>query len=239
MIITSIPLLFFFATRRSCEPLHIQYSYNDQSIWVVNSLYTPQTNLVATAEVYDIDANLLFRRSVPINRIEEDDSIYLFAIPTIETLTTSYFVRLSLDDSTGRISNNFYWLSITEDVLEWDSSTWWHTPIVSYSDHTLLQTLPLIDLEVDSATTHDPTTGETTTEVTIHNPTSTIALFIHARVINATGNDVWPIYWDDNYISLVPSEIRVLTAKYPGSDGVGIQVQTELWNNISGGKTLK
>jgi len=232
------PTSVYFATKRACEPLHIQYSYDDDSIWIVNSLYTPQTDLRATAEVYDIEAKLLFERSVPISRIEADSSISVFSIPTINSLSTSYFVRLHLDKGADRLSNNFYWLSTVEDVLDWNRSNWWETPIISYSDHTLLQTLPVIDLEVDSVTNHDPTTGDTTTQVTIHNPESAIALFIHASVLSATGEDMWPIFWDDNYISLLPGETRVLVAKYADSDVDGIQVQTELWNNICGGKSL-
>ena len=31
----------YFAAKKACEPLHIQYSYDDQSIVVVNSTYGP------------------------------------------------------------------------------------------------------------------------------------------------------------------------------------------------------
>jgi exo-1,4-beta-D-glucosaminidase len=232
------PTSTYFAVKQACEPIHIQYSYDDESIWLVNSLYTPQLNLVARAEVYDIDANNLFQTSINVPRIEPDTSQALFVIPPLGTATTSYFLRLYLyRDTTILISQNFYWLSTNPDVLNWSGTTWWHTPTQSYADHTLLQTLPPINLRVESNSTQDPVTGDSVTQVTINNPQLAIALFIRARVVDAAGKDVWPIFWDDNYISLLPRETRVITAKY-NHLGV-IQVQTELWNNISGGKKIR
>jgi len=231
------PSSTYFATKRACEPVHIQYSYDDRSIWVVNSLYTAQTNLKATAEVYSISATQLYQHSVNIDKIDSDSAKSLFVLPSrIDNLSSSYFVRLLLDNANGRVSNNFYWLSTTADVLDWNKSTWYDTPIKTYGNLTLLQTLPKVNLKVTSNTTQDQKTGETVTQVSINNPGSSIALFVHARVVSNSGLDIWPILWDDNYVSLLPSETRVLTAKYTRSNGQGDQVITEVWNNISGGK---
>jgi exo-1,4-beta-D-glucosaminidase len=41
----------YFATKISCEPLHIQYTYLDNSIWVVNSMYYSIENILASIEV--------------------------------------------------------------------------------------------------------------------------------------------------------------------------------------------
>jgi exo-1,4-beta-D-glucosaminidase len=41
----------YFGVKKACEPLHVQYSYDDHSIVIVNSLYQPFTNLKVTAKV--------------------------------------------------------------------------------------------------------------------------------------------------------------------------------------------
>jgi len=215
------PSSTYFATKRALEPLHIQYSYDDNSIWIVNSLYKPQTNLRAIAEVYSLDAKLEFQRSITVDQINPDSSLSLFTLPIIDDISEVYFIRLQLENATKRFSNNFYWIARVEDVLDWDRTTWFETPILSYADLTLLQTLPKVDLSVDHSTSHDETTGETTTTVIILNQETVIALFIHARVVDASGKDIWPIFWDDNYISLLPSEVRILTVKYTHVDGKG------------------
>src|ERR1700733_15241150 len=40
----------YFGTRKACEPLHIQYSYDDHSVVVVNSTYLPVSHLTLTAK---------------------------------------------------------------------------------------------------------------------------------------------------------------------------------------------
>lgn len=48
--------------------------------------------------------------------------------------------------------------------------------------------------------------------------------------------DVWPIFWDDNYFSLVPGEQMTVTARYNLPDPVNpsqLKLVVELFNNIS------
>ena len=52
----------YYGTKKACEPLHAQYSYDDHSIVVVNSMYEPSSKLVATAKVYDFNLKELFSK---------------------------------------------------------------------------------------------------------------------------------------------------------------------------------
>ena len=53
----------YFATKKACEPLHIQYSYDDRSIVVVNSTYQPVEGLKASVQVHGLQWNQLFSAS--------------------------------------------------------------------------------------------------------------------------------------------------------------------------------
>ena len=52
------------------------------------------------------------------------------------------------------------------------------------------------------------------------------------RLVDRTGADILPVHWDDNYVTLLPGEQRVISATYedaanrPGAPGVKI----EGWN---------
>ena len=48
--------------KKACEPLHVQYSYDDRSIVVVNSYYQPFTNVKVTAKVYNLDMTEKFSK---------------------------------------------------------------------------------------------------------------------------------------------------------------------------------
>jgi len=44
-----------------------------------------------------------------------------------------------------------------------------------------------------------------------------------------TGETVLPVYWDDNYISLLPDESRTVTATFPDS-GRDVEFALDGWN---------
>jgi exo-1,4-beta-D-glucosaminidase len=54
--------------------------------------------------------------------------------------------------------------------------------------------------------------------VTLRNPGSSIAFFIRLQVTGKNGEEALPVTWDDNYITLLPGEKRVLTASYRTRD---------------------
>src|SRR5204862_4285149 len=74
-----------------------------------------------------------------------------FVIPAIADLTTTYFVRLALHDSTGReVSRNSYWLSTEHDELDWPKTEWFYTPTTRHANLQALATLPQTTIEVVS-----------------------------------------------------------------------------------------
>jgi len=62
------------------------------------------------------------------------------------------------------------------------------------------------------------------TTVTVHNPTSTLALAVHLAVNRSSSgrvrregqrdNEILPVLWRDNYFALLPGETRQVTATY-------------------------
>jgi exo-1,4-beta-D-glucosaminidase len=55
--------------------------------------------------------------------------------------------------------------------------------------------------------------------VTLENPSDKLAFFIELNVYRTTsGRSVLPIFWDDNYISLLPGETREIRARFSKED---------------------
>ena len=70
----------YFGTKKACEPLHIQYSYDDGSIAVINSRYEKLTGLTATATLYDLDLKQRFTKKQSLD-LEADSVAKPFSIP--------------------------------------------------------------------------------------------------------------------------------------------------------------
>jgi exo-1,4-beta-D-glucosaminidase len=118
----------YFGAKKGCEPLHIQYSYDDRSIAIVNSYMKPFSGLKVSAKVYNIDMSEKFSRETTAD-VEENSATRLFNLPEIPGLSSTYFVSLLLADTSGKtVSRNFYWLSTTPETLDWEKSNWYVTP---------------------------------------------------------------------------------------------------------------
>ncbi|HZQ96873.1 MAG TPA: glycosyl hydrolase family 2 [Candidatus Sulfotelmatobacter sp.] len=220
----------YFGVKRACEPLHVQYSYDDRSIVVVNSYYRTFPNLKVKANVYNLDMAEKFSKEADIT-VDPDSSTRVFTLPAISGLSATYFVALSLESSGQVQSRNFYWLSSKQETLDWgreeedtsgqyDISTW--TPTKEFANYTALNTLPRINLE---ATAQSRKIGdEDSTTVTLHNPSSSLAFAVRLKVNRPsdnrvsregeTDNEILPVLWQDNYFALLPGETRQVTATY-------------------------
>jgi exo-1,4-beta-D-glucosaminidase len=87
------------------------------------------------------------------------------------------------------------------------------TPTDSFADYTALAQLPKLKLKV---TSHTESKGaDSVTLVTVENPSKSLAFFVHLKVNKgANGEEILPVVWQDNYISLLPGEKRELSATY-------------------------
>ena len=131
----------------------------------------------------------------------------------------------------SRSSRNFYWLSTKPETLDWDKSTWYHTPTKTFADYTALNSLPRVDLKATSRT-EERGTGRVTT-VTVANPGKTIAFAVRLLVKKGPGGDeVLPVLWEDNYFPLLPGESRQVAATYRASDlgRAAPVVEVDGWN---------
>jgi len=221
----------YFGAKKGCEPLHIQYSYDDRSIAIVNSYMKPFSGLKVSAKVYNIDMSEKFSRETTAD-VEENSATRLFNLPEIPGLSSTYFVSLLLADTSGKtVSRNFYWLSTTPETLDWEKSNWYVTPTKTFADYGALNRLPAVDLNVAARTE-----SEGMTTVTVSNPGKALAFAVHLKVKNAAGEEILPVLWQDNYFSLLPGESRQVTATYSGR-GAGV-VEVDGWNAKSKAVTL-
>ena len=207
----------YFGAKRATEALHPVYGYDDHSIWVVSSQYTDAKGLKLVTKIYNLDATEKFTQENTLDA-GPDSTQKIFSLPDISGLSPTYFLSLELQDSTGkRVGSNFYWLSTKPETLDWAKSTWWMTPTASFADFTAISQLPKVKLKV---TDRSERKGEDEiTHVTLENPTKSLAFFIRLKVDKGVkGEEILPVIWEDNYLSLLPGEKREITATYRASD---------------------
>jgi exo-1,4-beta-D-glucosaminidase len=207
----------FYGTRTACEPLNIVYNYGDKDIYIVNDTHRTYSDLKAEIGVFNIGSKRVFKQDIPVS-VGEYSSIKILETPSMEGLSTVYFLDLRIKDANGNLlSSNFYWLSTKEDILDEEGSTWFYTPNKAFADFTGLKDLP--EVQIEAAQQFEDLGEEMEIRVTLQNPTEMIAFFIDLNVYRAeSGHSVLPIFWDDNFITLLPGETREIRARFLKED---------------------
>jgi exo-1,4-beta-D-glucosaminidase len=206
----------YFGAKKACEPMHVQYSYDDRSIVVVNGTDRAVDGKVVV-RVVNLDSSERFAREVPVH-LGPDATGRVLSMPDIDGLSPTHFLDLRLLAPSGRvISSNLYWLSTSGEELDWEKSNWYTTPVKKYADFTALGQLPPahVMMSVGAMTTR---TGRSELEVTLRNTGRTLAFFMRLQLTKARHEEVLPVLWQDNYISLMPGEKRVVTVTWNPRD---------------------
>jgi exo-1,4-beta-D-glucosaminidase len=224
----------YFGTKKACEPLHVQYSYDDRSVDVVNSLYRDFSGLTAAATLYDFDLQQKFHGQARLD--SPADSVQrVLAIPDLTPAHAVSFLKLTLQDNSGQVvSSNFYWLPSKPSTFDWDlertNEHAYYSSVIDDEDLTELNRLPQVRLEASASVERNA--GGDDVRVTLRNPSHSLAFQVRLGIHEQRHKEeVLPVFWQDNYFSLLPGDSRVIVAHYSPRKLEGhLQLEVGGWN---------
>jgi exo-1,4-beta-D-glucosaminidase len=205
----------FYAAKKACESLHLLYNYADHSVYAVNDHLAAFRNLNATIRVLDIDSTEILNETLDVS-VEPDSSAKVLDLPEFDSISAAYFLDLRLHDD----RNNFYWLSTKPDVLDYKAKVepWpYYTPSKEFADFTSLNSLPpaRVNVEYNSKATGE----ETRIAARLTNVSDKIVFFLELKVSEKnSGKTILPVFWEDNYVSLLPGETRDIEATFSATN---------------------
>jgi exo-1,4-beta-D-glucosaminidase len=227
-----VPAGGYFGTKKACEPVHVQYSYDDNSVAVINGTYEALKGMKVTAKIYSIDAKEKASRDTKLD-LAADSSTKAFELPAPEGLSSTYFLKLDLHDAAGKlVSDNFYWLSTKPDVLDWAGrSDTVYTPQKEFGDLTGLNSLPKAKLAITKVLHVNGAIQWIA--ISVVNTGDAVAFMVHPRLTRGKGGeDVVPVFWGDNYFSLMPGGKKSVTVQFDSSSlaGAAPELVVDGWN---------
>lgn len=190
----------YFASRKACEPTHIQWNATSKKLQVVNASQAEYPEATAYATLYDAQGKVTARHKyivdVAPNLVTECAELSLPQYANGLTL-----VRLQLADKKGvTLSQNDYWIDAAAP-----------------KQYTSLDGIgkAAIAWKIITRQSNDDATIIT---VEVRNTSKSIALNIKANVREGTsGKAILPAYASDGYFHLLPGEKRRLTIEIPAN----------------------
>ena len=202
----------YYGVKKACEPVHAQLNLPDFSLAVANISRTARTHLKLRTRVISLDNRTLIERvdslDVAANSVATLGKLDLKSALAHEALV---LVKLNLTDSRGAtLSDNVYWQG--RDA----------------ASQQRLTALPTQPIEVAARARRDG--ADTRVDVVLTNRGRAAALGAKITMLDSAGARVLPVYYDDNYVALLPGESRRLQVLCPATSARCAKLALRGWN---------
>jgi hypothetical protein len=207
------PTAAYFGCKKASEPIHIQWNpiwdfKGCDSVEVVNYNGGNRVGLTAKAQVLNMDGSIQWEKETGLD-CPEDATVKCFRLEWPKTLSSVHFIKLTLKEGERIISENFYWRGLEN------------------GNYQALRDLP--EANIDNRSKVSKSGDEWLIMTTMKNTSATPALMVRLKVIGKkSGERILPVFFSDNYVSLMPGEEKVITMKLFDKDTRGEKPGVEI-----------
>ena len=188
----------YYGVKKACEPLHAQLDLPDYRLAVVNTSRDARPGLTLLTQVFSLDNRKLAER---LDRVDSsaNSTVTVPAPLELQALLQQerlVIVKLTLRDPSGATASvNTYW------------------PALDEAAHRRLNSLAAQPVEIHARAHRETENGNI--EVTLENRGSAPALDAKVTMLDVKGDRVLPVYYSDNYVALMPGEVRTIEVRCP------------------------
>ena len=209
------PTAAYFGAKKGSAPIRIQWNPHKEQVEVVNNNAGDLTGLTARAIVVTPDGALLSDQSASLDA-KEDTTV---PVPAVTAPTSSFagltgespiLLRLSLIQDGRELADNFY--------------------VLNPADPGNLQALlQMPEAKVSLKYSFRREGEEWKTVATLENRSKTPALMLRLNLVGARdGEQILPVFYEDNWISLLPGERKEIAVRCAAADTRGERLTLQL-----------
>ena len=194
------PNAALYGAKKAAETVHVQFNEENRGIEVVNNRPEELDDLSVKLTIYRFDGTVDAHQAYLVAKVPGSTTIKAAEIEVDARITPLYFIKLDLTDVKGNLlSTNFYWQHVSQDQLDG------------------LENLSTVTLDAEASAHANG--DKTMITVTLHNNSQHVALLSHLQLHQKkSGRRVLPVFYSDNYISLVPGESSTVTIEAATKD---------------------
>ena len=205
----------YFGSKAGNQPTRAVFDPRDNSILLANASARSFENVETVVELFDLGGTLVSSQSYKTAALEADSyGVEIAAADFSASKTDIVFLRLTLKDNAGETLG---------------ANTYWHNR-AEYQDYRALNSLPKAAVSLDVSASDILECDNIRYMLTVQNG-SIPALGVRIRLTGENGTDVLPVFYSDNYLTMLPGETRVITAEFDSTRLCGAPVwELSGWN---------
>jgi len=211
----------YFGAKKGLQPVNVVWDYyatgdgSKAHVFAVNEKQDPLDHVNITVRFYNLDGtqkHVAEARNVTVPAHSSTDALTVEKVPGLSPV---YFVRAQMTDASGHaLAENVYWAStIADDLGPASNDSQFQTKWAQLGDMSALNSMP--GAKVAASGTYAEANGTTHAQVHLANKSDHLAFFVRAEITaDPDGNEILPIRYDDNYITIFPRETRSIDATF-------------------------
>jgi exo-1,4-beta-D-glucosaminidase len=229
----------YYGAKKGLRPLSAVFDsyatgdHSQASVSVVNQTPSDATDLRVRVRVYDLQGRMRDDETSPTLTVPSGGATPAITLPREARDSPVFFVRAELLGSGGDvISENVYWQSQrNDDVGDPNDDFAFQANQDTWADMTALNYMARVPLDVSAKRTTNGA-GQNVVDIRLRNATTQVAFFERAEVTSTRdGDEILPIEYSDNYVTVFPGETVDLEAVVPSP------LVTANWVRVTGYNT--
>jgi hypothetical protein len=188
------PNASLFAAKKACEALHIQFNEKEETLQVINNLSAALANARAEVTLYNLDGTVANSQSYRVDAAGTGVT-NIGAMQWPAKLSNVHFIKLMLWSKAGKL--------LTDNV-------YWHALAAKPDDLTDLNNMA--PATITAKLIREDKNGKCKLQTTLTNAGPNVALMVHLQLRGTkSGQRILPVYYSDNYVTLMPGESKLIT----------------------------
>jgi len=210
-----VPTAGYYGTKKACEPVQLVFNYKDRKVYAVNETGKSCT-ISAEVKILDEASAMIGTKNANVV-VEHRNPVAVFDLAEFDG--KPHFVDLTLTKESGEVVDNFYCIAAKDNVHDWKNTNWFITPITEYADQRFAFPAEKADVsfEVNKI--------DGGVEVVLTNNSDKVSYMNILKLKNAAGELVIPAYWSDNFLPLLPKEVKKVTCKFEETSEVHVELE--------------
>jgi len=186
----------YYGTQKAAGLLSILLNRDDQTVSFLNLLNRNLDGVTLSATLYNLEMKPVWTDKKEVTSASNTVMASGITVPKSKSVE---FLKLTATDKNGQLlADNFYWLNESNQF----------TDLNNLADPKLAVTAKL-----------QPESGKLKVIVKVSNTGSTLAFMTALKVVGeASGEELLPSLWSDNYLTLLPGEGKTVTVEIATED---------------------